>query len=276
MSEISPALYRAGQGEPLLLLHGFTASWPIWKPVLADLVPRFEVIAPTLAGHDGGPPFRKPGPFTIAQAVDSAEEHLDELGITRAHIVGNSGGGTLALELAKRGRALSVVAFSPGGGWSEGSPESQRVARFFVRQMRMARASQARLPYLARRPGTRRMALRDVMRHGELVQPAAAIDMVRSSLRCTLFDGVIGALRAGRATMQDLDTIRVPTLIAWGQLDRVFPIALNSQRFRTEIPGAEFRVLPDAGHVPMWDAQRLVIETIVSFVTRHAAGLAVA
>ena len=56
MAELSPALYRAGAGEPLVLIHGFTATWRCWLPVLGLLVPRFEVIVPTLHGHDGGPP----------------------------------------------------------------------------------------------------------------------------------------------------------------------------------------------------------------------------
>src|SRR5207249_11037378 len=50
---LSPSLYRAGAGEQLVLLHGATGSWRHWRPVLADLVPHFEVIAPTLPGHAG-------------------------------------------------------------------------------------------------------------------------------------------------------------------------------------------------------------------------------
>lgn len=57
MGEASPALYRTGSGEPLVLLHGFTGTWRHWRPLLAELAARYEVIAPTLAGHDGGPPF---------------------------------------------------------------------------------------------------------------------------------------------------------------------------------------------------------------------------
>jgi len=116
MAELSPALYRAGAGEPLVLIHGFTATWRCWLPVLGLLVPRFEVIAPTLHGHDGGPP-SPPGAETLAQAADHFESLLDGLGVGTAHLAGNSLGGALALELAKRGRARSVVAISPGGGW---------------------------------------------------------------------------------------------------------------------------------------------------------------
>jgi pimeloyl-ACP methyl ester carboxylesterase len=71
MSEISPALYRAGEGEPVVLLHGFTGTWRHWRPVLADLVARYEVIAPTLAGHDGGAPFPKDSPVTAAAGLGS-------------------------------------------------------------------------------------------------------------------------------------------------------------------------------------------------------------
>jgi pimeloyl-ACP methyl ester carboxylesterase len=87
MPEISPALYRAGSGEPLLLIHGFTGTWHHWRPLLGELVARYEVIAPTLAGHDGGPPFDVSGPLTFASSADHLERHLDELGVGTAHVV---------------------------------------------------------------------------------------------------------------------------------------------------------------------------------------------
>src|ERR1700682_3731117 len=91
--EISSALYRAGSGEPLVLLHGFTGTWHHWRAVLGDLVARYEVLAPTLAGHDGGPALPISSPLTFASAADSLEGHLDELGVGTAHIAGNSMGG---------------------------------------------------------------------------------------------------------------------------------------------------------------------------------------
>jgi pimeloyl-ACP methyl ester carboxylesterase len=173
MAEISSSLYRAGNGEPVVLLHGFTGHWRHWKPVLADLVARYEVIAPTLAGHNGGPAYPDGMSLEkVADAGDSLERHLDELGVGTAHFVGNSMGGALAIELAKRGRARSVIAFSPGGGWELSGPEPERIARFFARQMRMVRASRKQIPRFMRRPGTRKLALRDIMRHGELIAPA--------------------------------------------------------------------------------------------------------
>src|ERR1700722_3820162 len=107
MGEASPALYRAGSGEPLVLLHGFTGAWMHWRPVLAQLSERYEVIAPTLHGHDGAGPYPQDSPISFAGSTDALEGRLDELGVGTAHFVGNSMGGGLALELAKRGRARS-------------------------------------------------------------------------------------------------------------------------------------------------------------------------
>ncbi len=272
MAEISSSLYRAGEGEPVVLLHGFTGHWRHWKPVLADLVARYEVIAPTLSGHNGGPAYPSGVALeTVSDAGDSLERHLDELGVGTAHLVGNSMGGALAIELAKRGRARSVVALSPGGGWAPGGPEPERIARFFERQMRMVRASRTQIPRLMRRPRARKLAMRDIMRHGELIPPADAIDVSLDPLGCTIADDVLASLRGGRAHLADLDKVAAPTLIAWAERDRILPLATCSARFRREILEVEFRVLPRVGHVPMWDDTRLIVATITDWVQTHLA-----
>src|SRR5215210_6802877 len=197
MPELSPALYRAGHGEPLVLIHGFTATWRCWLPVLGLLVPRFEVIAPTLNGHDGGRP-SPPGAETLAQATDHFESLLDELGVQTAHLAGNSMGGALALELAKRGRARSVVAISPGGGWREGdAKEVERIIRLFKRNQRAARATEEHAETLLARPRFRKLGLRDVMERGHLVPADEAVRLVRSSIRCSVVDDVFATMRDG-------------------------------------------------------------------------------
>ncbi len=267
MGEMTTSLYRAGEGEPVVLLHGFTGHWRHWLPVLADLVPRYEVIAPTLSGHRGGPPFPSGlGLEKVADAGDSLEQHLDELGVGTAHLVGNSMGGALAIELAKRGRARSVVAFSPGGGWELGSGEPERIAHFFARQMKMIRASHRQMPRVMRRPAARKLAFRDIMRHGELVSPADAIDLSLDPLSCTVVDDVLASLRRGRAHLEDMDQVTTPTLIAWAEFDRILPVATCSPRMMRELPNAELRILPRVGHVPMWDNSRLVANTIIEWV----------
>lgn len=269
MPEISTARYRAGEGEPVVLLHGFTATWRCWLPVLAELVARHDVLAPTLTGHDGGPPTVPGQGHSLAYAAGRIEAALDAQGVGTAHLVGNSMGGTLALELAKRGRARSVVGLSPGGGWHKGDPEGERVERFFRRQLRITGAGRRWLPRVMSRPSTRHAALRDFMRHGEQVPAGEAVALARSSIRCQVVEDVFAGIRSGEALLHDLDQVRVPTLIAWAEHDRILPLERHQHRFRAEIPGVTFRVLPGVGHVPMSDDPALVAATITDWVQRH-------
>src|SRR5688572_26315892 len=271
MPELSPALYRAGTGEPLVLIHGFTATWRCWLPILGLLAPRFEVIAPTLHGHDGGRP-SPPGAETLGQAADHFESLLDELGVGTAHLAGNSLGGALALELAKRGRARSVVALSPGGGWEEGDrKEVERIIRLFKRTQRSARATVKHHEKLLARPGFRKVGMRDIMARGHLVPAEEAVLLTRSSIRCSVVEDVFKTMRDGSGRVVDLDRVRTPTLIAWGEKDRLLPMDRHASRFRTEIPGGQFRVMRGLGHTPMWDDPAQIAGLIADFAAAAAA-----
>jgi pimeloyl-ACP methyl ester carboxylesterase len=264
----TPALYRQGEGEQIVLVHGFTATWRCWLPVADLLAQRFEVIAPTLHGHDGGPEPPVAAHSTV-HAADHFERLLDELGIGVAHLAGNSMGGALSLELAKRGRARSVVAISPGGGWrEEDRREPRRIIRQFRVNQRAARMPEARMKAMLARPRMRRLAFRDVMSRGENMPPAEALAMARSSTRCSVVDDVFETIRDGSARVIDLDQIDCPVLLAWGEKDRILPLRHHAPRFRQEIPGAEFVVLEGLGHTPMWDDPELVAATIAGFADR--------
>src|SRR6476661_8295422 len=119
--------------EPLVLIHGFTGTGRIWDPVVPLLAAHHDVHAPTLAGHCGGATVPADAKASLTILVDDLEAQLDRAGLATAHLAGNSLGGWLALELAARGRARSVVCLSPAGGWESGSREERRIIAFFVR-----------------------------------------------------------------------------------------------------------------------------------------------
>lgn len=115
---------------PIVLLHGATSSARIWQPLLPSLTSRHRVVVPTLAGHRGGPPIPTGTGTTVERIVDDICRQLDEADIPSAHLVGNSLGGWVALELARRGRAQSVLALSPAGGWNR-AVDLQRMLLIF-------------------------------------------------------------------------------------------------------------------------------------------------
>jgi pimeloyl-ACP methyl ester carboxylesterase len=144
------------------------------------------------------------------------------------------------------------------------------LARLFARQRQLARAFAPIVPAVIKNPLLRRLAMHDVMYHGELVPPADVVQMMSASLHCAIFPRVIEALRSDRARVTDLEQISAPTLIAWPRHDRMLPMSRHAQRFRAEIPGVEFRVLEGVGHVPTWDDPQLVAELIREFAGRNA------
>ncbi|MGQ0528754.1 MAG: alpha/beta fold hydrolase [Panacagrimonas sp.] len=122
--------YEGGSGSPLVLLHGLGGTWHIWKPVLALLERRHRVISLTLPSHFGGPALPEGAEVTVDLLADVLVADLDRRGIERPHVAGNSLGGWLALELARRRRVASVTALSPAGGWT--TPEGyQKVEKPF-------------------------------------------------------------------------------------------------------------------------------------------------
>ena len=109
----------------MLLVHGFAGTPATWTPLLPALEQHHDVLAPTLLGHSGGPGYLAGSPATPAAMADALERDMDSAGFDQAHLVGNSLGGWLALELAVRGRALSTTALAPAGGWTPRGPEAR-------------------------------------------------------------------------------------------------------------------------------------------------------
>ena len=98
-----------------MCLHGFADTWRTWELVLPALERHHDVLALTLAGHAGGPPIE--GEIDAAVLADEVERAMGRARFQTAHLVGNSLGGYIALQLASRGRARTVAALAPAGGW---------------------------------------------------------------------------------------------------------------------------------------------------------------
>jgi pimeloyl-ACP methyl ester carboxylesterase len=258
--------------EPLLLIHGFTDTARTWTTLIPLLKPHHEVLAPTTSGHHGGPEMPADCSDPIAAMADELERTLDAAGHDKAHLVGNSLGGWLAFELAARGRALTVVALSPAMGW-DGEQPPRRTRRIFENAQRLGPWAARNAEFLARRPGLRKLAFRDVIAHPERMTPAAAYDLITGSADCAVFDAFVEHVERGdyRARWDDLG---VPVRIAWGTKDRTLPIKSCSNWHRDALPDAEWVDLPDCGHLPQHDDPELVARTILEVTTARAPAAA--
>lgn len=263
--------YRAGRGEPVLLIHGFTATWRAWGEVPARLAQEYDVLAVTLPGHTDGPEL--PEGDSIPRLVDALEAMLDEVGWTDAHLVGFSLGGWLSLELAKRGRARTVTAVAPGGAETEHHDrESRRIRWLFARLHLGARMMLPLADDLCRRPRFRKLAMQDQMVDGSKLKPRESAAMIRAFATTPVFKRFLAEIGSSGAGLTELDQVKVPVTVLWGEKDRVLPERLHGSFFRRELPHATYRTMANAGHVPFWEATEAVVDGVRDTVSMAGAG----
>lgn len=237
-----------GTGPPLLFVHGLSGCWQNWLEQLPAFAATHRVIAVDLPGFGVSElPERQISIPGYARFLDGL---CDLLGVSEpAVVVGNSMGGFVAAELAIAvpERVSRLVLVSAAG------ISSDRVKRDPVLTVARGIAIGAvwaatRHETFARRAGLRRIALSYVARHPERLSAPLAFEVMRGSGRA----GFLPALDAllGYPLRERLGEIACPTLIVWGEDDRVIPVK-DASRFERLIPDARKVLLPDTGHVAM-------------------------
>ena len=264
MIETSAGPYRGGTGEPLVLLHGIGSSWGSWRPVLPALAARHEVLALNLPGFGGAAPLPACTAPTVSALTDAVERELDDADFERPFVAGNSLGGRIALELARRGRARGVAALSPAGMWTA---RERGYSRAILKAMY---ATTRRLrPYagaVSRTAAGRTALFSLVCARPWRIDPDEAREAIEALADADAFPETLDRAIAGRA--EGLSDIRTPMVIAWGTRDLLL-LPRQGRRCTRAIPGAELRELPGCGHVPMWDDPDLVAHTILALTERE-------
>ncbi|MGO8962587.1 alpha/beta fold hydrolase [Mycobacterium sp.] len=268
--DLTPS-YRAGTGTPLLLLHGIGAIWQAWSPVLPYLEPHHEVIVPTLHGHAGGPPLDSGVAPSVQALVDGIEEELDRLGLPKVHIAGNSLGGWIGIELARRGRAQSLVLLSPAGAWR--SPRRLRATAHGIRFSFGALArNSSRAEAIAERRLLHWAMLAGQVAHPHRVPRETLVTYIHASGQSPVVEPLLRVLHLN--PVDPLPAERdYPVRLVWAERDRILPFKHFGSPMLERLPGAELIRLSGVGHVPMSDDPARVAELILE-VTRavdHAA-----
>ncbi|WP_217920721.1 alpha/beta fold hydrolase [Miltoncostaea oceani] len=250
VTPFTPA-HRGGAGTPLVLLHGFTDTWRTWELVLPALERHHDVLAPTLAGHAGGPPL--PDRVTGATLADAVERAMDAAGMDRAHIAGNSLGGYVALQLAARGRATSVVALAPAGGWDPGAPWVAGMLDGFTATQEALRHAAPRAGDLVATPeGRRRATAATTVAYAHIPAELLA-HQILGVVACTGLAPLLDVARR-EGYRVDAAAITCPVRIVWGTEDALLPWPGAAERMRRDwLPHADWVVMDGVGHCPQLD-----------------------
>jgi pimeloyl-ACP methyl ester carboxylesterase len=259
--ETTPS-HRAGSGTPLLLLHGIGATWRVWSPVLPHLESHHDVIVPTLPGHGGGPALDPDTVVSLRALTDDIEKQLDRLGLDRVHIAGNSLGGRIGIELARRGRARSLVLFSPPGAW-----RSQRGIALRARGVQLSLGTLSRYASRADRIAgngiLRRSLLAAQVAHPDRVAPEELAASIRDSAHPSIVMPLLREFPLAQV-LPLAETRDYPVRLVWPSQDRVLPFKGFGAPMLERLPGAELIHLHGVGHVPMSDdpvaVSRLILE----------------
>lgn len=239
-------LRRGGQGEPLLFLHG-ADGLTHWPEILDDLAERYEVIAPDHPGFGASP-----SPDWMDDISDLAYFYLDlmqALDLRRTHVVGHTLGGWIALEMAVRSqeRMRDLVLLAPAGIHVKGQ---QKADIFLIDPDEQAR-----------------MAFADAALGAQAAQRANAEKYQETAIR----ERIASARFAWNPRFYNprlarwLHRIAIPSLIVWGDSDRIFPPAYGPA-FQALIPGSELVMLPECGHLPHVEKRAATLEAMRAFM----------
>lgn len=239
--------HRTGRGEPLVLVHGVGSRWQVWEPIIDTLAAEFDVIAVDLPGFGASAPLAH---TTVSTLADALVDFLAEQGIDTPHLAGNSMGGGIVLDLAARGLARSVTAYSPIGFWdTPGRVWCQQALGRAKNLSRLLRPVSSAI--LGNTVG--RTALTSlVFGTPWALEPRIAIETVEGLLRASGFDPALASFTDFR--LPDRTAVdHIPVTIAWGNRDILLTYATQSRRAREVLPGARHVTLTGSGHTPFYD-----------------------
>src|ERR1700753_1560479 len=270
--------YRdAGTGETLLLMHGMAGGSATWRAVIPELSKKYRVLAPDLLGH--GESSKPRGDYSLGAFAASLRDFLDVLGITRASVDGQSLGGGVAMQFTYQHRDYCQrLALISSGGLG---PNLNWILRILS-----APGAELVLPVVAPRP---------VLNVGNKLGSwltSAGIQSRRGSEMCSAYSSLADQqtrqafLRTLRSVVDyrgqavsALGKIHVshglPTLLIWGEEDRIIPVAPGYAAHEA-VPGSRLEVLPGVGHFPHVESPAAVVDILDDFITSTGENAALA
>jgi pimeloyl-ACP methyl ester carboxylesterase len=269
------AYREAGEGEALLLIHGMAGSSATWRSVIPQLSKKYRVVAPDLLGH--GESAKPRGDYSLGAFAVLLRDLLDELGITRATVVGQSLGGGVAMQFAYQhpDHCDRLVLISSGGL----GPDVSWLLRILS-----APGAELVLPVVAPQPvltlGNKvgswlRSAGIQSPRAGEMWNAYSSLSdaQTRQAFLRTLRSVVDHRGQSVSALNKLHLTLDLPTLLIWGANDGIIPVA-HGYATHAALPGSRLEVLDGIGHFPHVEAPAAVVDILEDFIAGTAPQVA--
>lgn len=261
--------YRmAGEGPAIVLLHGVTGSSTTWREVMPALAERHTVLAPDLLGH--GESAKPRGDYSLGAFASGVRDLMVALGIEHATVVGHSLGGGIALQFAYQfpQRCERLVLVSSGGLGKEVSILLRAVGlpgAELVMPIILHRAIPDLLEAITAKLGRGR--LRMGVRGREIWRSYRGLTEVRGRLAFIHTIRSVVDVSGQRVSARDRLYLAsgVPTLIIWGDQDRIIPVE-HAYAAHELMPGSELVVVPGAGHFVPFETPEPFLEALEGFL----------
>ncbi len=245
----------------LVVVHGIGASKDHWPRLAALLADRVRVVAPDLPGFGESDPG---GDLSMGGQAETVAALLDALGLDRVHLAGSSMGGRVAAEIARRhpDRLRSLWLLAPAG--AEGDQPSEMIEGLLAGRG---------IPLFARTPDEYARSVAFSMRQPPDI-PRAALRVLAAESAATydrtmaVFLQMSAEFATGPTTEDLLAGLDLPTLISWGDQDRVLHPS-GAATIAAGIPDATVHRLPEVGHLPMMEAAEESAEVFRAFLRAH-------
>jgi pimeloyl-ACP methyl ester carboxylesterase len=256
-SGLEIAYERAGDGPPLVLVHGAAEDGRVWQSQIAALSDEFTVVACDEPG--AGRSSDVPADFGLTDYADCLAALNAALALGPAHVAGLSWGGTVVQELYRHHpeHVATLILIDTYAGWKGSLAEEEVRTRVEGARQMLATPAEDFDPTLPR------LFAGDPPAEFVPLLEEIAADVRPDTLRTQL-------LVMAKADQRDLlPRISVPTLLVWGELDARSPLSVARQ-FEQAIADATLVVIPGAGHVSQLDQPDLVNAAVREFCSAHA------
>lgn len=248
----------------ILLIHGMGSASSAWQPIVGDLEAVFTVVTVDLPGH-GMTPMDETQPMDPKALAYSVLETMRSLGFDNFHVVGNSLGGWIALEMAAMTPSAisSVTGLAPAGLWLK-----PFVARYPGTAIARILASSLKVvsPLLLHYEWARKIGFENVSPRWREFSYELCLDATNAMARAAGYYPAWDALLQKRFDQEVPASI--PVTVIFGDADKTLPASTCQER--SLVPShTNWLILKECGHAPMWDHPKEVIEQILQTTGTH-------